>query len=331
MRRLILVFFIAATTQAQQPAQQGRSAVCVTANALQPPTADALPNGLNCSDNLLKHYYAARTEADFARLRRCAYAGVADAARQGITDDAPEGGWLQGPAVLAMLYANGEGIAPNLRLAEHFACGIHGGWDDGTDLAQAIEAERLRGHNRYPLDICKTPTGLQINVNCLNMKEEKVAAEIAVEQKRFEAGQSPTVDDAFRRLLAARKAYRDIYGAQFSGGTSGNGQGIMEQAIDEDKSWVQTLKDLEAGKTPQYNNADLRRADANLNRLYQQRLGDETPGPGGVQIRKPERVWLKYRDAWVVYGTLRWPQTSPESWLAWLAVQRGEFYASRYW
>lgn len=329
MQRLILALFFAVTIQAQQ--RQSRSAVCVAADALQAPAVDARPSGPGCADNLLNRYYAARTEADFARLRRCAYAGVAEAARQGITEDSPEGAWLQGPAVLAMLYANGQGIAPNLRLAEHFACGIHSIWDDGRDLAQAIESERLRGPNRYPLDICKTPTGLQINVTCLDMKQDKVAAEIANEQKLFEAGQSRAVDDAFRKLLAARKAYQNIYGTQFSGGTSGNGQGIMEQAIEEDKSWVQILKDLEAGKVPHYTKADLRKADADLNRLYQQRLGDETDGPAGVQIRNPERVWLKYRDAWVVYGTLRWPQTSHESWLAWVTLQRDRFYSSRYW
>lgn len=61
---------------------------------------------------------------------------------------------------------------------------------------------------------------------------------------------------------------------------------------------------------------DFRRADAALNasygKLMKADLSQSTVTPGGV--RETQRAWIKYRDAWVQFGTVKYPRISADTW-----------------
>ena len=229
-----------------------------------------------------------------------------------------------------MIYAGGKGVTPNIPLSERFACEIQGMfWDDGSDLAKMLEAKRVAGATRVEFDVCESLGGRQLHYLCLTRDQARVDEQVTLAEKKFDIGGSP-MHAAFTRVLAARKAYLDAHDAEEPNGNTGAVQSAMQDYVDIDRAWVQTLNDLAAGKLPHYTTADSRNADANLNRSYRQAITD-TAGceKTDIQIclttdalRQIERAWIAYRDAWVAYGSLRWPAVSANSWKTWLTLQQ---------
>lgn len=39
-------------------------------------------------------------------------------------------------------------------------------------------------------------------------------------------------------------------------------------------------------------------------------------------IRTTQRSWLRYRDVWISFGAIHYPQVSADSWKAWLDKER---------
>jgi uncharacterized protein YecT (DUF1311 family) len=73
---------------------------------------------------------------------------------------------------------------------------------------------------------------------------------------------------------------------------------------------------------------DLETEDAALNNAYEQMLALLPEGCGGRgclsqgMFRDIQRDWIRYRDSWVTFATLRWPQVTPESWQTLLTRDR---------
>jgi uncharacterized protein YecT (DUF1311 family) len=83
-------------------------------------------------------------------------------------------------------------------------------------------------------------------------------------------------------------------------------------------------------------------ADANLNLTYQ-RLFDSLPDAcqptsatclSQSAFRDVERDWIRYRDAWVTFGVLHWPESTENYWKSPLTLARIEqlkaMYAARH-
>jgi uncharacterized protein YecT (DUF1311 family) len=141
-------------------------------------------------------------------------------------------------------------------------------------------------------------------------------------------------------FLAAKKAYdanvetvaRD---ETYKGGTIRGIRALSAaDALQED--FAAALGRFESGKSPHASAAAYQLHDADLNRLFHEALNntqraiasDKTDGlqsdeeiqPAG--IRKTERAWLAYRDAWVTFATLHYPGTTREAWLDELTQSR---------
>jgi hypothetical protein len=307
-------------------AQQKVDPVCVSAARLNLPTQDQPPASFdtaNCPSGM-DAYYAAGTPAQQRTTRWCDLA----ARSQMLKPTASPGDLdIQVPAALAMIYANGKGVPPNLPLAEKFACEIQGGWDDGTEIARRLDTARLDGATRQDLDICKQPPGRQLNYYCIVRRQGILAAETATEERRIATHGSAAERAAFQHLLEAHKAFVDAHTREEPNGTSGAVQSGMEYMNDLAETWVATLRNLESGKLPDLPPDPYTKVDAQLNAAYAdaRKMADfchEQWCTSPDDIRQVERVWLKYREAWVAYGTVRWPQVSADSWRAWLSVER---------
>jgi hypothetical protein len=309
-----------------------------------PTLAQARAVGKGCS--AIGFYYG--DDADRLRKARlCGYAGLGafrdggktarDAARGyalGVPveavadnddiDDAPE------TLTLAMLYANGEGVRKNLPLARHFAC-MSSDWNTPAEIAKSLGSERF--------DVCDAENGTsgygrRTNYVCLVIAGGKLSEAIAAEEARLKRELPAAELAAWEKLRKARADYMTAHAPEEPNGTTGAVQSAMAEDVVADKEWLGVMKAVAAGKVPTdvLGAEPLATVDKALNVDYQEVLKEDAAScPSGGegctspdQARSAERAWLRYREAWVRFGAVRWPEVSADQWRAWLTAQRVE-------
>jgi hypothetical protein len=67
---------------------------------------------------------------------------------------------------------------------------------------------------------------------------------------------------------------------------------------------------------PSFSAGQADEADAELNDLYRQSNLDQD-----AELQAMEITWVRYRDAWVAYGAIKWPEVTADSWRAYLTLQ----------
>jgi len=229
--------------------------------------------------------------------------------------------------VLAMMYAEGKGVAPNLRLAERFACQMNDWGQDGRGIAHSFEEQRKQGATTVKFDLCKDGVlGRITNYVCLVRDQSIVAGEVARAVKLFNTG-PPEQQAAFRRVLATRKAYISAHDHEEPNGTTGAVQSAMADEIEIEREWARTLTGFRRGyHLPNFTSQDFRKADTELNAVYKVARANTTTCNDPMiclsagDLVKVERAWIAYRDAWVAYATLRWPAVAADSFRAWLTL-----------
>lgn len=92
------------------------------------------------------------------------------------------------------------------------------------------------------------------------------------------------------------------------------------------EEFINDFIDFERGKFPQYSSAQFEEIDRELNQIYKRSMQTiESAMKSGVDsesIKKVQRLWIKYRDAWVNFAAKYYPQVSDESIKAWLTEKR---------
>jgi uncharacterized protein YecT (DUF1311 family) len=112
--------------------------------------------------------------------------------------------------------------------------------------------------------------------------------------------------------------------------TTGRHQAAFEEEARLRSDERAVIVAFETGQWPALSDQDFTTIDGRLNDLYksiQNRLGGEdlSDPPSGVTaagIRKTQRVWLHYRDAWAKFAHLQYPQLSLIAWQAFVTQKR---------
>ena len=233
---------------------------------------------------------------------------------------------------LAMIYANGEGVTRNLQLAREFVC------QDGDGVAISPTDELLqefddavKKNGRF--DACQdggVGFGRSFNYECLGLQGEQALEEIPKREESILAGSSPELRAAFKKLAAAYNDFHDAYSVlkatECEGGT---GCGPISENADltVERTWLAALSAIQASSPPcsTVSAATFAQLDSDLNHQYKDELNgsymdtsanDELKSIAPL-VRAADRAWLKYRDAWVSYGQLRWPAIPADQWRAW--------------
>jgi uncharacterized protein YecT (DUF1311 family) len=161
--------------------------------------------------------------------------------------------------------------------------------------------------------------------------------DLRIEKAQFEAlskmldSRSAEERITFNVLLVSFTSFRDI-----SLKTPPCGTGATCALFDEDAKARLNYEFLQLAsqriKLP--DGADFSLADADLNASYDKAFASlppscDKPGPASsspcvsqVQFRDAQRVWIRYRDAWLTFVNVRWPNENPEAWLTYLTRQR---------
>jgi hypothetical protein len=265
-----------------------------------------------------------RDTVDPAKIRSAQYA-----ASGGATD--PENIDEMSGLVLAMLYGNGEGVARNLPLTRQLICQYSGGVasnEPAQYLKDFDQLVRTGGH----LNVCADHGGYfgrRANYVCLGLEEESRAAEI----HRLEAAVAAEGDSQVQASFAAlRSAWQALHKAYWNMDTDlcDGGTGCGPSAEGDDLTmtvfWRDALKNIQEGKAPasDTNVSTFAQLDRNLNIKYKQTLDEAQfchPEHCTTEVRNADRAWLKYREAWVRYGTLRWPVLPADQWRAWQTAE----------
>ena len=230
--------------------------------------------------------------------------------------------------MLTVLYANGEGVSQDKPLALRFAC--------ESELSDSgLE------------DIRKLPTHAHLTAKKFRYCDEAMTtfamnfcaaydSEIA-KQKRQDVldalmRQWPQTDrEAFAALQKSEDEYVMAHsrGEVYQGGTIRNLRmnGVEEHQRDE---FLAAIQKFEKGDLPSGSKVGFQRADADLNATYKKALAlaseqDFKDDDGLIQpsgIRDAERAWLKYRDAWVEFAMVHYPNSDTDAWLTLLTTNR---------
>ncbi len=108
---------------------------------------------------------------------------------------------------------------------------------------------------------------------------------------------------------------------------SGTGRAAFE--IEEEdllkKDFQKAISRFEKGKFPKFTSKDFKKSDFDLNDLYSRimklkdlQYGTVTP----EEVKTVQLKWVPYREAWVKFGSLRYPSVSGDSWRTWLTKAR---------
>lgn len=279
------------------------------------PAADARPALAGCDAGAL--YYGIGQPRQPQRARLCAVL-AADTAGDD-ADSRP----FNGLSMLMTIYANGVGARRDLDLATALACRIPGAPAEVSSRVEHLHrlaAEHWQGHD---FDYCDDITSGLAAGHC-------AARDAAIDTTRREtrldalaAGWPAPLRQAYSRLRDAETAYAEA-SADNEVDLSGTARAAFAiqhtQAIDD--AFERLLKGLENGGLPE-SAEGYATANARLNAVYRRIMAIDTPpderGPYAsadslpwttvthAGIRQTQRAWLRYREAWVDFAAVRYP------------------------
>lgn len=265
---------------------------CMRALRPEPPRAPASRARMRCDASEL--YYRKRdqnhaTPAEWRQVRSCAEASGDD-------------------AVLMMLHANGYGTARDTEQALYYACKLDTAKAE-MEGRVAYLASPAAASDALPFDLCDHVTSERMVAMCAGIQENRAARVRDLRLARFAAGLPPAARRPFARLREAATAFnRSAAGEVDLRGGAGAGLSIRH-AGRRDNEFMETLLAAANGQLPRANAAQLAEIDRELKWEYRKAMAapsgqEQHPQRGGAtpaaraQVRKAERAWIAYRDAW---------------------------------
>lgn len=242
---------------------------------------------------------------------------------------------FDGSGVLMMLYANGRGVVRNIPLAKRFACEYEGAPAEVESRLEHLDAI-ASGKDRKPLDICDDITSGMMGGFCAARDADFARA---IRENRWAALQADWTPAQRSTLAALRKAAGAYFDTASSNEVdmSGTARGAFAVEAYEtlDIALLEDVERFERGARPDEKATGFPAADKTLNAAYRQTLAaldaDKSEGASGeygtIQsegVRDTERLWLRYRDAWVAFAAARYPDTAKDAWRAWLSRVRAK-------
>jgi uncharacterized protein YecT (DUF1311 family) len=270
-----------------------------------------VPSGERCDAAEL--YYDTRNqpasgERDWQKVRACAFQA----------NDA---------AVLMMLYANGEGVAPNLNLATKYACRID---SPAAEMKGRLAHLRRRAAaSASGFDVCDDVTSGERLGLCAALRErrreQQRSAQLAAATRHWSEKEQLGFEMASKALHYFAQSRYD-HETDLSGNFNRTLQ-IDAMAAELDQ-FVNDLADFESGKVPRLSEAEYQSLDDKLQQTYRQFMAASPAAAsylGTIRktgVEKTQRAWLAYRDAMELFGALKYPAAPSSGWKALVTSRR---------
>jgi uncharacterized protein YecT (DUF1311 family) len=278
--------------------------------AADQPSAEALKALAKCEAQDL--YYDARNNAGWIRARHCAIA-------------------QNEPTTLMMLYANGRGVSRNYDLAIKFACAADGAPAEMSGRIEHLLELKRSGGGKTDFDQCDDITSGYMMGVCAAIGERYNGQRRDARLKALVTKWPPEHRAALTKLQKFFDEFVKL-ASDHEVDQSGTARGafVIEAEAAHRDDLLKMLDAFERGKLPAQGAAELQALDRRLNDAYKRIMGaklEQGAFPGTVTqagIRDTQRAWLKYRDAWVEFGRVRYPAVPEAAWRALLTGQRVE-------
>jgi hypothetical protein len=265
-------------------------------------------------------YYGIGVAQDFAKARKCAYAQL----------EAGNAPMFGGEGILMMVYAGGKGVPANLDLATKFACLVGGAPFELELRVGHFEDARKAGEPSAELDLCDHITSGFMMGHCAG-HAERVAELTRGARQRAATSSLPRAQLA--TLERCAKAFFDSReGEEVDRTGTGRAAFMVEERATLEDDFVAALEKLNDPKfaptprSPEVVEKELNEVYGRVLRCIQPSGQKELPEiPGSVTsegVRKTERLWLPYRDAWVALALKTRPGAPRDLWNAWITEAR---------
>lgn len=236
-------------------------------------------------------------------------------------------------STLMMLYANGLGVPRNLPLAVKYACRTGGAPAEAEGRVDFLAAQG-KDSKLSNFDLCDHVTSGLMQGFC-TARWERQQAKLRDRQREQVASSFNTAELAeYRKLEKAAAVFAENRGDRETDASGTARAAMMIAATAEQKdAFLALLKTLEkdtAHRLPPY---DATQTDQELNKQYQ-RIMSAKPQPDNdldrlgystvtkTDVKVAQRSWLAYRDAWVRFARVRYPQLDGRSVAAYVTAQR---------
>lgn len=290
-------------------------AACMKVANAAPPPADLPAPGAVASLQQCKAadlYYdtksmSAPKPADWRQVRHCAVA-------------------TNSSEVLMMLYQNGQGVVKAPPLAMKYACSIAAA---PAEMAIRVEhLQKLAASGQGNIDLCDDITsGYMMGVCSAIDARQKNRVRSQASGKATSAWPA-AAQASYQKLEAATVKFADARSDKETdlGGTARAAMSIAARTAELDLL-AQDVKQYEAGKLPAaMTQAQAQALDKQLNVIYGKLMKQPKPDYAGAVdkngIRDTQRLWLKYRDAWMDFGAVHYPSVTSHTWAALLTARR---------
>lgn len=270
-------------------------------------------------------YFGFDRKPDPVNARKCAYLD-----REKGSDDARDCVFC-GSGLLTMIYANGTGASRNFDIAMRFSCEVDGAPAENfgrLDHLKKLKQDSWSGNN---FNLCDDATSGFMQGWCASLDDEFDKVRRKRDAGTLVSKWTATQKRAFIELQRVAYAFFDA-SSRWEEDNTGTGRAAfeIESQSDQQHYFLQTIASFQKGKLPRLSVADFKRADAELNSVYKQVQEVQLPDymnadqgwvtPEG--IKKAQRKWLLYREAWVNFGAIRYPGVSADAWRAWTTQSR---------
>ena len=317
------LLFLPSEICSQQADVDGRQE-CAKLSSTEDPPADLpspeeRPELAACSSYDL--YFGFGAPADSVKARKCAFIERERGQKR------PEL-VFGGAGLLAMIYANGKGVPRSFDLALKFACKVDGApAENARRIAHLLQLqqENWAGEN---FNLCDDATSGFMQGWCAKLREDLVQVKRAKKLDAMTQTWTPKEQRAFKELQSAANAFFES-SAGNEVDLSGTGRAAFQieaRACLRD-AFLEALNRFERGQFPKYKPGDPEKADTQLDSLYK-RIQSAPDKPIEFTTVTPEGIltaqtaWLRYREAWIEFGKLKYPGVPPEIWRAWLTQER---------
>ncbi len=272
-----------------------------------------------------KFYYGIGVPVDYVKARHLAFFEMA----LNREEDDP----FAGASILMMLYANGFGVKRDLNLSIRLAC-ANVGFAEAEIEGRVEHLKKLSsGEFKEVFDLCDDITSGYMMGFCAGVHSEMDSIR---RQKTIDSvmkGWPKKDSEAYATLRKAASDYfkERVFSEVDMSGTARAAEEVGEQETLEESFKEKIVTADKCGFTL-YKDGQLNDADKELNNVYSKVMNAKDPIWGTVtkqRIRATQRAWLRYRDAWVIFGAVRCPEVTASSLKTLLTKERtlqlGEF------
>ena len=264
-----------------------------------------------------KYYYGIGMEIDYVKARKKAFIEI-----KKNSGESP----IDGYCVLMMLYANGLGVERNLDLSIRIACANV--WASPAELEGRVQhlKNMKAGISNGTFDICDDITSGLMDGICHGIRSEKTDIQRKERLDSIISKWTIREKQSYQELRKAADSFFElsIMNEVDMTGTSRNAI-MLDHSDDLGDQFLSEIKKLDKCSEKTHSMKDFKEADNKLNNIYKKIKDNTIAIYGSVTkegVRKTQRSWLLYRDAWAHFGIIKCPSSSEFWWKTMITKER---------